>query len=403
MGLRFLKINIPGIDILEYPTWQQFKDKLSSHKYDILGFSFYINEIPKIIRMIEHAREAGIKEIWGGNYGVLTPGLENHFDRIFVGYAEKQVAEHLGYKIERIKHPTAVTYLAFTPGLQVMKFGILHTSRGCTLNCRFCQTPRFCDSVQPISIKSIEEVLLEYKKLGVNEIQIMDENFGILEEHAEEVVSVLDEYGFYWYPMIRAKKIKNKLDEWYDKGVTGAFIGIENLHQKNLNYVSKGESVKTITRATKALNKKNMFIVGYYIVGFSPETKQSIKADMKRIEALKLDLSQICVLTPLPRTKLEYDISRKFGMNTNDYSLYDLKHLVWNHPKIKSDEMNDLLDDCFKLLYSNKTFFTHQWKALKRYADRQGVLKAILYLIKSIFEANLSLYIKKDYKKLSAK
>jgi len=35
-------------------------------KPDILGFSFYTNEVPKVIKMIEFARKLGIKEIWGG-------------------------------------------------------------------------------------------------------------------------------------------------------------------------------------------------------------------------------------------------------------------------------------------------------------------------------------------------
>ena len=103
-GLRFIKHNIPQIEILEYPSWKEFTEKISKGDYDTVGFSFYINEIPDVIRMIKFARENGVKEIWGGNYGVLTPGIEKHFDRVFIGYAEHEIAKELGVEIGEIKH-----------------------------------------------------------------------------------------------------------------------------------------------------------------------------------------------------------------------------------------------------------------------------------------------------------
>ena len=71
-GLRFIKQNIPQIEILEYPTWNEYKKKVQEKKWDIIGFSFYLNEIHEIIEMEEYARKQEIPEIWAGNYGALT-------------------------------------------------------------------------------------------------------------------------------------------------------------------------------------------------------------------------------------------------------------------------------------------------------------------------------------------
>jgi len=92
-GLRFIKQNIPEIEILEYPTWEEYKRMIKKTKPNILGFSFYTNDIPVVLKMIEFARKNGVKEIWGGNYGVLTYGIEEYFDKIFIGYAEREIAK----------------------------------------------------------------------------------------------------------------------------------------------------------------------------------------------------------------------------------------------------------------------------------------------------------------------
>lgn len=398
LGLRFIKRNIPQIEILEYPTWDQYVQKLSSSDYDVVGFSFYINDTPKIIKMIEYARKVGIKEIWGGNYGVLTPGLEHYFDKVFIGYAEKQIGEELGIEVTRIKHPTSLVYFCSPIGLQIITLGILLTTRGCPLACDFCQTPAFCPNVKPIPIESIEEVLIEYRKLGVRELQVLDENFGILSKHAEDVASLLDKYGFYWYPMVRADILINKIDDWYKKGLFGGYIGLESVRQNNLNDISKGESVKTINNLIKKANEKRLFITGYYIIGFEDETENSILVDMKKLKAMDLDLYQLCILTPLPSTPLDDYIKSTYGLYTTDFTLYDTKHLVWNHPNFKPWQMRSLLNHCFKILYRRSSFINTITTGLRRYADHVGWFRTVTYFIKSIFWANISRYLLKDYK-----
>ncbi|MCD6590893.1 MAG: radical SAM protein, partial [Candidatus Aenigmarchaeota archaeon] len=61
-GLRFIKQNIPEIEILEYPTWEEYKRMIKKTKPNILGFSFYTNDIPVVLKMIEFARKNGVKE-----------------------------------------------------------------------------------------------------------------------------------------------------------------------------------------------------------------------------------------------------------------------------------------------------------------------------------------------------
>ena len=54
-GLRFLKQNIPEVEVLEYPSWEEYTEKLKEG-WDVVGFSVYLYQIPEILEMMEYAR-----------------------------------------------------------------------------------------------------------------------------------------------------------------------------------------------------------------------------------------------------------------------------------------------------------------------------------------------------------
>ena len=361
-GLRFLKQNIPEIEILEYPTFEEYKKRLAEG-WDVVGFSFYLNETCEILEMVDAARASGtVGELWAGNYGALTPQIQDRFDRIFEGYAEGALAPYFGRKIEQnqVLHPPLIEYLATPFKKKLNIYGIMFTTRGCGVGCKFCQTPKFCNRPHPVPLESLERVISYYKEREINVVLIEDENFGANRRHADRVVELLDEYGMVWGCMARADYLRKKIPEWVEmrtrpdpatgrkprmvKGFAGAAIGIENLHQEKLDDINKKEGTEDVLETVRLLQKYGLGTVGYYMIGFHTDTAASIREDVERLASLKLDLTQICVLTPLPRTKLWEEVAERYGISDPDYHHFDGKHLVWNHPNISPAEMEVLLD-----------------------------------------------------------
>jgi len=64
-GLRFLQANIPSIEILEYPTWSEYIQALKAG-WDIVGFSFYTNEIPTVRKICFSCTQSGYTRNLGG-------------------------------------------------------------------------------------------------------------------------------------------------------------------------------------------------------------------------------------------------------------------------------------------------------------------------------------------------
>ncbi|MFW6141784.1 MAG: radical SAM protein [Candidatus Saliniplasma sp.] len=314
--------------------------------YDIVGFSFFTYEIPKIKEMVRLARKSGVEEVWEGHYGVLTYGIQDIFDKTFVGYAERKVAEALNIRLDRVKHPYLVDLVGLPGKLRAFPIGVLFTSRGCHLECEFCQTPVFCPESTPVPFESLRETVLEYKQDGISEILIPEEHFGLQKRHTENVIDLLDESGMNWYAQTIINILHKELDDWYEKGLSGAMLGIEGLRQDQVNSVNKKIDVDKTISLLGRLKEKKTFIIGNYMIGFEDDTGEIIKRCISRLT--------------------EFSI----GIIENDWGKWDTKHLVWNHPNISQDKMKELLIWCFNKAYPRYRVFQNPMKFYKLHSHR---------------------------------
>jgi radical SAM superfamily enzyme YgiQ (UPF0313 family) len=348
-GLRFLRQNIPGIEILEYPTQTEYLKALKKG-WDAVGFSFYLEESNRILEMAEQAHRAGVKRLWAGNYGALTPSLQANFDEVFRGYSEDAVARVMGKTIEAVEHPPLVSRFRL-PGGWPLPVGILFTTRGCSFQCTFCQTTAFAPRPKAIPLASIERAIRFYVAHGIRYALILDENFGNIPEQAEAVIELLARYRLHWMVQSRVDLFLRNFDDWVAKGMEGALFGIESFHQDVLKQIHKGEKVEAVLELARRLNRAGKYAQGYYIVGFPSETPESIREDLRALAALELDVTQITIVTPHPCTALWNELESNYGIFEKDWARFDTKHLVWQHPNCGPKMLEALLQEGFDLCY----------------------------------------------------
>lgn len=342
-GLGFLAANLP-CRILEYPTQEQFRAALAETP-EVLGISFYINETEIALRMAEEARRAGVREVWAGNFGAYSPEVEGAFDRVVHGWGEGQVAAALGVPSPaEVRHPELYGAIGTNLLPRMILSGILFTSRGCPWTCTFCQTPDFYGRAAQVPLESIDRVLWSYRRRGVTGINILDENFGTFRKHAQEVVRLLHRHGMRWIALTRVDTLLESFDDWYAHGLFGAHLGIESLNQGSLAGASKRIDNLDSVRLLRRMSRLNLFVQGFYILGFEQDSVESIRRDIEALAALDLDVVQVQVLTPYPRTEERAAIESRYGLRSRNLSKYNSRHLVWNHPRISPEQMRALQD-----------------------------------------------------------
>ena len=149
----------------------------------------------------------------------------------------------------------------------------------------------------------------------------------------------------------------------------------------------KAEAEETI-QIILDLHRRHIGVIGYYMIGFDIETPSSIKQDLKRLAEIKLDATQLCIITPLPQTPLWDEIEEKYGIFEKDYRKYNAKHLVWNHPEISPNEMQELLYYGFDIVNPRRSVFRRLEKTLIGTVRSKGFSGAG-ELVKNLYKSNV--------------
>jgi radical SAM superfamily enzyme YgiQ (UPF0313 family) len=387
-GLRFLKQNIQEIEILEYPTWKEFSEKLKEG-FDIVGFSVYLYQIEEIKEMITEARKYSC-EIWAGNFGAPFKPIEDLVDRVITDNAFNEVAELFGYKVnlKNIEHPVMTATVTAIFKLRFISFGLLYTSFGCPYTCNFCQTPVFVKHRFNVTLKSIERVLKHYYKIGIRYIAIFDETFGSDHVFYNEVTLLLKKYKMIWAAQSRVEIFLKNFDLWYERGLRLPGIGVEFMDDNTLKKVNKSQTTDQIQKWAKVSRKPGVFRYAFSIIGHPHLDVDATVKDAYLLKNMGFEINRTSVFTPFPHTELWTEIENKFGIDETDYSKYDSRNLIWKHPYISKKEM-------LKLLQKLKTTYNSSFKLYKEGLGRlvydelkKGKFKFFFnYVITSIFKS----------------
>jgi len=377
IGLHFLKENIPSADILEYPGWDEYKNALKKG-YDVVAIGFYTTNFYEAVKMAKMAKEAGVNEVWAGNYGALTPGNTEYFDRVFMGYAERELKLALENEVlEDIKHPVLTTPFRVLPHLE--RAGFLVTKRGCKFKCKFCSTPSFSANGGSISMDEIERVLNSYKSRNVDYIIIADETFLQDLKHAKKVIRMLNEREMKWFCTTRADLLLGRVKELKEKGFDGVYMGIESLRDSNLSDQKKGESTTKVVKVLEELKQNGASASGTYILGLLNDTVSSIKEDIEKLNRLPLFVLVFLVFTPYPELA-SYKMWEKKGLIINhNWRDYDGMHMVFKHPFMKPEEAREVFEYAVCNVYSpynyNKRRALLRLKKIENLTNRENAEK----------------------------
>lgn len=352
-GLRFIKQNVPEVEILEFPLWNEYVAKLKEG-WDVVGFSFHNIELDEIKKMADEARRQGVHELWAGNYGALDDRVPSLVDRVFVGPAEDDIAQVFGYRVpkDEIQHPAMLCNVSLAPyGLRLFTVGVLYTHFACPFKCTYCQTTVFNNECYPVNIESIERVLCYYKKLGISYVVALDETFGAFQKSTDKITELFARYGFNWWAQTRVEIALRNVDEWHKRGLRMVAIGVESMNQNTLNALNKRQKVEEViefTCRTSAMPYLARML--YYQLGFPNMTADETTEDARRLSRYSYEIATVGVITPHPKTRLWDELDSTYGIIDRTNRHWNNATLVWRHPYISPPQMKELRETVVHML-----------------------------------------------------
>lgn len=211
------------------------------------------------------------------------------------------------------------------------------TTRGCPYNCDYCHyMPEAGPVLRQRTLENIASELHDLKQQGVKNIVFRDLVFTINKRRTIDLCKILKEFDFQWAIETRLDKLNIELiNTMKASGLKHVNLGIESPSAETLRNVGrKPTSLKHQEEIIHYLQKNNITVSAFFIIGFVDDTKESIEHTINYAKKLNTFAAQFCVMTPFPGTELYNNL--KDRILHNDWSQF-----TEYRPTLKLDHLSN--------------------------------------------------------------
>jgi len=240
------------------------------------------------------------------------------------------------------------------------------TSRGCPFGCKFCSViPMFGRKYR---FKSIERILDEIRSAQPKKSHVffIDDNFTANKQRTKELLRAMIENNIriQWSAQVRTDVAKDPelLRLMKKAGCFAVYIGFESINPATLALYNKGQGLKDIEDAIRAVKSHSINIHGMFVLGSDTDDIETIKKTAKFAKKLDIDSIQFMVLTPLPGTPVFEELKSSGRLIHMDWSKYDAHHAVFEPKLMTAFELHVETLKAMARFYSWRTFFRNLWQ-----------------------------------------
>ena len=155
------------------------------------------------------------------------------------------------------------------------KMTTMYSSRGCPFRCIYCDVQE--KSFHYRSAKKIVDEFEEILKLGIKEVYIFDDTFGVLRARIIEMCEEILKRGIKikWSARARVYPFDDELAKLMKKaGCLRLHVGVESLDPEILKFMKKGITLPQIKNFFELCKKYKIETLAYFITGFPNEPKE---------------------------------------------------------------------------------------------------------------------------------
>ena len=326
---------------------------------DIIGIGAMGHSIYRAYDIAKEFRKRGKKVFMGGYMAAMIPEVTlKYVDSIVIGDAEISFPKLLSDfektgQIDRIyNNPVKDLNNLPLPRYELLtekSIGDMlpvQAGRGCNHTCSFCSIA--CLYKGRHMSRPVDEVIRDIKKiksLGYNKFYMIDDNILNSPSYLKDLCSAILPLKMKWSSQCTMNIARNEYLLYLaaDSGCEILSLGIESISQEGLNKLNKKWlRVDDHEKLMDSFNKAGIMISAEMIVGTDNDTVESLKATYDFIKKCRIPLLRIYFLTPIPSTKLYFELKGAGRLMHEDFSHYSAAECVHYPESITPEKLTEM-------------------------------------------------------------
>jgi len=367
----------------EFTLIDQTEERVDLAGFDLALFTASTTNALATYRVSDRLRDRGVPTVIGGIHPTIVPReAAAHATAVATGEAEDTLFDVLadldgGRPLQRLYKGGRRVPLEqiSTPRWQDARVDDyapwvvpVQTSRGCHNACNFCSTTLMqghrrrhrpvAEVVEEIRALQKQGVIAPGKTVFFTDNNIVydaDHRRGVRDaRYSKELFRALRPLGITWVGQgeIGVADDPELVELMARSGCYMLLVGLESVTQSSVEGTGKRcNTVASYERSITTLRRHGISLIGCFIMGLDGDGPESFEATRQFIDDW-IDVPQLSTMTPFPGTALYHRLKREGRLLHEDWSRYDLTHVVHRPLRMSAGELAERFNDLNRDIYS---------------------------------------------------
>ena len=350
---------------------------------DLVVIQIYITNAYRAYRIADSYRARGIFVALGGLHVTSLPAeAAPHADALFLGPGEQTFPLFLDHfragETRPVYQSTAGRSIEDVPPVRRDLIRRRHylvpnsivVTRGCPQHCDFCYKDAFFAGGRSFYTQRVDAALAEISRLPGRHLYFLDDHLLGDQRFARSLFDGMKGMNRLFQGAATVDSILrgDLIERAAEAGLRSLFVGFETLTPDNLRRSQKRQNLgRDYSAVTARLHSLGIMVNGSFVFGMDDDTEDVFRRTVDWAIGNGITTATFHIQTPYPGTGLHARLARENRLTTNNWDLYDTRHVVFRPARIGAIALKDGYDWAYQEFY--------RWSSIAAASFTHGTLK----------------------------
>jgi radical SAM superfamily enzyme YgiQ (UPF0313 family) len=350
---------------------------------DLVVIQVYITNAYRAYRIADTYRARGVFVALGGLHVTSLPAeAAPHADALFLGPGEQTfpqfLADFRAGAAQPLYRSTSGRTIEDIPPVRrdlirrksYLVPNSIVVTRGCPQHCDFCYKDAFFTGGRSFYTQRVDAALAEIARLPGRHLYFLDDHLLGDQRFARSLFDGMRGMNRLFQGAATVDSILrgDLIERAADAGLRSLFVGFETLTPENLRRSQKRQNLgRDYTAVTRRLHSLGIMINGSFVFGMDDDDDGVFKRTVDWAVENGITTATFHIQTPYPGTGLHARLAHERRLTTDNWDLYDTRHVVFRPARLSAEALKDGYDWAYREFY--------RWPSIAAASFTHGTLK----------------------------